>query len=185
MSTITDLTYLRTISSDVDSAKEARKILAVLETELSKHESGLGLSAIQIGIEKRVGLIIHKGKRYELINPTIVDEHDEFTHYREGCLSIPGKYINVKRFKQVTITNMVLDDTHSDGWFEQTHSHFIGDKMDDMTTLAIQHEIDHFNGVLIIDKEERLVPITAESKIGRNEPCPCGSGKKYKKCCSK
>jgi uncharacterized protein YecA (UPF0149 family) len=20
-------------------------------------------------------------------------------------------------------------------------------------------------------------------KIGRNEPCPCGSGKKYKKCC--
>ncbi len=22
-----------------------------------------------------------------------------------------------------------------------------------------------------------------ENKIGRNEPCPCGSGKKYKKCC--
>jgi flagellar motility protein MotE (MotC chaperone) len=21
------------------------------------------------------------------------------------------------------------------------------------------------------------------SKVGRNEPCPCGSGKKYKKCC--
>ena len=26
------------------------------------------------------------------------------------------------------------------------------------------------------------VPVTSE-KIGRNEPCPCGSGKKYKKCC--
>jgi len=25
----------------------------------------------------------------------------------------------------------------------------------------------------------------AEDKIGRNEPCPCGSGKKYKKCCGK
>ncbi len=24
----------------------------------------------------------------------------------------------------------------------------------------------------------------AEKKVGRNEPCPCGSGKKYKKCCS-
>jgi len=23
----------------------------------------------------------------------------------------------------------------------------------------------------------------AEPKVGRNEPCPCGSGKKYKKCC--
>ncbi len=25
----------------------------------------------------------------------------------------------------------------------------------------------------------------AEKKVGRNEPCPCGSGKKYKKCCGK
>ncbi|MFB3142119.1 MAG: SEC-C metal-binding domain-containing protein, partial [Acidobacteriota bacterium] len=22
-------------------------------------------------------------------------------------------------------------------------------------------------------------------KVGRNEPCPCGSGKKYKKCCGR
>ncbi len=25
--------------------------------------------------------------------------------------------------------------------------------------------------------------VRAEPKIGRNDPCPCGSGKKYKKCC--
>ena len=28
-------------------------------------------------------------------------------------------------------------------------------------------------------------PVTAEAKTGRNEPCPCGSGLKYKKCCGK
>ena len=29
-------------------------------------------------------------------------------------------------------------------------------------------------------------PIVRESpKVGRNDPCPCGSGKKYKKCCGK
>lgn len=27
------------------------------------------------------------------------------------------------------------------------------------------------------------VPMTSEVKVGRNDPCPCGSGKKYKKCC--
>jgi len=27
------------------------------------------------------------------------------------------------------------------------------------------------------------VPVTSEPKVGRNDPCPCGSGKKYKKCC--
>ena len=28
-------------------------------------------------------------------------------------------------------------------------------------------------------------PVKAEKKIGRNDPCPCGSGKKYKNCCGK
>jgi preprotein translocase subunit SecA len=28
-------------------------------------------------------------------------------------------------------------------------------------------------------------PVRAGAKIGRNDPCPCGSGKKYKKCCGK
>ncbi|MBI4621444.1 MAG: SEC-C domain-containing protein [Desulfobacterales bacterium] len=40
----------------------------------------------------------------------------------------------------------------------------------------------------IIDLEILLnppKPKVAEKKVGRNEPCPCGSGKKYKKCCGK
>ncbi len=31
--------------------------------------------------------------------------------------------------------------------------------------------------------ESGYTPYVASHKIGRNEPCPCGSGKKYKKCC--
>jgi uncharacterized protein YecA (UPF0149 family) len=32
--------------------------------------------------------------------------------------------------------------------------------------------------------KEAPAPVTArpESKVGRNDPCPCGSGKKFKKC---
>ena len=33
--------------------------------------------------------------------------------------------------------------------------------------------------------EEKRQPIRKEKKIGRNDPCPCGSGKKYKKCCGR
>ncbi len=37
------------------------------------------------------------------------------------------------------------------------------------------------------EEERRFVesaqPYLAPPKVGRNEPCPCGSGKKYKKCC--
>jgi hypothetical protein len=36
---------------------------------------------------------------------------------------------------------------------------------------------------------DRLSPAAEEDdappRVGRNEPCPCGSGKKYKKCCGK
>jgi len=51
-----------------------------------------------------------------------------------------------------------------------------------LETVCIQHEIDHLNGVTIMDRQV-INTITAENKIGRNDPCYCGSGKKYKKCC--
>ena len=47
-------------------------------------------------------------------------------------------------------------------------------------SIAVQHEVDHLNGILIEDRRH-IVP----QKVGRNELCPCGSGKKYKKCCLK
>lgn len=34
-----------------------------------------------------------------------------------------------------------------------------------------------------LEEEAPLVPVAAEDKVGRNEPCPCGSGRKFKKCC--
>ena len=36
-----------------------------------------------------------------------------------------------------------------------------------------------------ITKEYRVANMAISNKIGRNDPCPCGSGKKYKKCCGK
>ncbi len=36
-----------------------------------------------------------------------------------------------------------------------------------------------------ITKEFRVANMAISNKIGRNDPCPCGSGKKYKKCCGK
>lgn len=36
-----------------------------------------------------------------------------------------------------------------------------------------------------ITREYRKSKIAVSNKVGRNEPCPCGSGKKYKKCCGK
>jgi preprotein translocase subunit SecA len=31
-------------------------------------------------------------------------------------------------------------------------------------------------------RQEKFQPVRVEKKVGRNDPCPCGSGKKYKNC---
>lgn len=33
------------------------------------------------------------------------------------------------------------------------------------------------------DDTVKKQPVKKKQKVGRNDPCPCGSGKKYKKCC--
>jgi uncharacterized protein YecA (UPF0149 family) len=52
--------------------------------------------------------------------------------------------------------------------------------------------LEEWNRVLAKDKQEEIYDryrrsrtVVRDPKIGRNDPCPCGSGKKYKKCCGK
>jgi hypothetical protein len=47
-----------------------------------------------------------------------------------------------------------------------------------MAAKQLEQELDPFDS-----SETNNVPYIALAKVGRNEPCPCGSGKKYKKCC--
>ena len=43
------------------------------------------------------------------------------------------------------------------------------------------HHAD-YDEALASDEEEKAKPARATPKVGRNDPCPCGSGKKYKHC---
>ncbi len=52
--------------------------------------------------------------------------------------------------------------------------------------------LNEWNNVLTEEKRteirkehNRSKQVINDNKIGRNDPCPCGSGKKYKKCCGK
>jgi uncharacterized protein YecA (UPF0149 family) len=48
--------------------------------------------------------------------------------------------------------------------------------------VAVQHEEEHMRGI-VLDNKAGVVEDFSASKVGRNEDCPCGSGKKFKKCC--
>ncbi|MGG7059211.1 SEC-C metal-binding domain-containing protein [Clostridium tertium] len=54
------------------------------------------------------------------------------------------------------------------------------------------YNLPQWEGIFSSEKRKEIqkqyresVMVRNENKIGRNDPCPCGSGKKYKKCCGK
>lgn len=46
-----------------------------------------------------------------------------------------------------------------------------------------KYNFDYLTPRKVKERRGRIIPVRTEKKVGRNEPCPCGSGKKYKRCC--
>jgi len=179
---------LRLKSENVTAVEEAQEILMELENTLRPLDNGVGLAAIQIGKAKRIGAIKKdNGSFIHLINSELIEAIDEFVFVNEGCLSFPNEFRNTKRYKQVIIKNQRIEG----GKFEDEILSFYYSKDDEpgndgLVAIAVQHELEHFAGELIIDHNIINAPIVrTEQKTGRNDKCPCGSGRKYKKCCGK
>jgi SEC-C motif len=63
---------------------------------------------------------------------------------------------------------------------------FYAEVCEDWESNEDKNEDVNFDDFEIMDDvDTHILPIRTEPKIGRNDPCPCGSGKKYKKCCLK
>jgi peptide deformylase len=109
---------------------------------------GVGLAAPQVGVSKRLIVLDCSGRDEEpqliaAINPEIISAQGE-SFEEEGCLSVPGYYCKVKRNEEVTVCYLDLDGV------KQTLS------ADGLLAVAFQHEIDHLNGILFVD---RLSPL--------------------------
>ena len=155
------------------SVEEGYEIATKLFQVLNKKGDGIGLAANQVGIDASVAVVNVK-EPIVLVNPKIVRKEEE-TRYYEGCLSFPKKGCHTKRYKivEVKVDNMESNMTFGAGDTD----------LDLLESVCVQHEIDHLNGMRILDRAMELTIKRDKPKIGRNEPCPCGSGKKYKKCC--
>ena len=172
------------------SIDEGLSIAKDLFNILTERKDGIGLAANQVGIDASVA-VVNVREPIILINPTIVKQWDEVPYY-EGCLSYKGKGINTKRYKNIIITTEQEEgelyfsgaENPSDGkgsW-EKKSSDKQDEELRTLEAVCIQHEIDHLNGMTIHDRQI-ITTVVNDDKIGRNDPCHCGSGKKYKKCC--
>ncbi len=85
----------------------------------------------------------------------------------------------IEEMDEETVVNLVFDK-------ELLYKNMVGAKADWL------YELEEWNAVFTEEKRKELykeqktsTTIVKGEKIGRNDPCPCGSGKKYKKCCGK
>ena len=184
---IQDIAFLKQKSTLVNSLEEAKEIITKLEETLIATSNGMGLAAIQIGIPKKVGIINGRQGPIHLINTELVSQEEAFVYTDEACLSLPNQFYNTTRYYHTTIKNFRIED---DKLVEEKLYFFYSpdpkDNSDHLDAIAVQHELDHFDGILINSYDVKLKPIEREMpKIGRNDRCPCNSGKKYKKCCGK
>jgi peptide deformylase len=117
---------------------------AMIET--MDREAGVGLAALQVGIEKRLLIAVQMkdpddsdAEAVVMVNPEILERSPETWVYEEGCLSIPGIRGDVTRPERVKVRYQDVDGK----------SHTID--IEGMFARVVQHEIDHLDGKLFID----------------------------------
>ena len=121
---------------------------------------GVGLAAPQIGINKRI-FVIDCSREDEkkdcriVINPEIEHESEELSSYNEGCLSIPGITEEILRPKVIKVVYQDINGVLKRNTYE------------DLWSTCFQHELDHLNGVLFIDRMPPTKKILLDGKLKR------------------
>ena len=135
---IGDETLRRKSFEVTDFGEKTAQLLDDMKETLIKSQ-GVGLAAPQIGVLRRVFIVMLDDKYYECINPVIVKQSGKQVG-EEGCLSVKGKYGTVERPERVTVTA-----------FDRNGKKFTVNASGFMAR-AFCHEYDHLDGILYIDK---------------------------------
>ena len=134
---------LKTRAAKVKEFDEALLRLTEEMLVTMREREGVGLAANQVGRLRRVLVVGIDEDEYVLINPVIEDRSDETEVLAEGCLSIPGIQVEVERPVAVTVSGQ--DAAGGEIRFEA----------EGLLARVFQHEIDHLDGVLILDRTDR------------------------------
>ena len=132
---------LREKNENINKVDNETRNLVLDMIETMKKSDGAGLAAPQIGVNKNIIVVDWKGDDIVLINPKIKRKSWGKNTSTEGCLSLPGLEVNVKRYNKITVT--ALDYSGNS----------IKIEADGLLSRILQHEIDHLNGILILDKD--------------------------------
>ncbi len=153
--------------TDIDG-KVVRIVEEMFDT-LYDSDSGIGLAAPQVGIQRQIFVWDMDDEPMVILNPTIAESDGEWV-YEEGCLSIPGLYVEMTRPKTVLMTGIDMNGNE------------ISLEADELEARLFQHELDHLNGVLMFDRmqpEQRKQAIAEYKKLSE-QAAPVGEIKRLR-----
>ena len=132
---------LRKVSEEVHVIDESILKLIKNMKDTLKKSGGVGLAAPQVGVNKRIILVKPQKEVYVFINPFFISKGGKMEIDAEGCLSVPGKWIDIERYSEISVEFM-----GEDGEIYKVQAK-------DFFARIIQHEADHLDGILIVDKK--------------------------------
>ncbi len=147
---------LSKVCREVDDFPVEKEIIRNMYDSMYEAE-GIGLAANQIGLDMNLFIIDithteETDETFEFVNAKIIDSWGE-SLYGEGCLSIPEVSFDVKRPEEIQVNYQTIDGTRKEG------------KFDGLMGRAIQHEIDHLNGMLITDRVSSVAKMQFNKKL--------------------
>ena len=109
--------------------------------ELGAH--AVGLAAVQIGVPRSIFVArMNNGELKEFINPEILYRSNERKKKVEGCLSLPGLEVRVKRPKRITLKYYDIYGTECTKEFVGMEARIIGHEMDHCLGITIQNHLE-------------------------------------------
>ena len=147
---------LRQKCQPVPGTFDALKKIAQEMLEMMYHSNGIGLAAPQVGRQECL-IVADIGKGpIKLLNPKVIEKSDNFVGDFEGCLSLPGISVKVKRPDTIKVEGISVDT-----------GELIKITASNLLARVLQHEIDHLKGVLIIDKASFLEKMKILPKLSK------------------
>ena len=143
-------------SSDGDAEQLEKEMI-----EFMFESNGIGLAANQIGMTKRVFTIGSKNipgfEPMAVFNPKILNYSQEEELFKEGCLSYPGLWLNIKRPKKIIAE------------YQNSKGDTITAELDGLISRCFQHEYDHLDGVCFVDKVSQMKLQLAMKKLRKTK----------------
>jgi len=146
------------LAEPIEKIDENVRQLVEKMTDMMIDNKGIGLAGPQAGVGLRLFIISLDGSRESVrvyINPTVTTKGDEVLQVEEGCLSVPGIYTKIRRYKHCSVTATGLDGKK------------FTDEAEGLYARALQHEYDHLEGLTIVNRMGQAAKITHRKQLKR------------------